>query len=315
MAPQGQSMWKKLQIWRDRRGRLSSLRVATLALLLAPVAIALWNAGTIVHGARPINDLIHRAGFWMLMFLLLTLGITPLRRITRFGELLDVRRMLGIGAFLYGVTHLSLYVTDQAFDLGKVGSEIVLRVYLLIGFTALLGLAVLAATSTDAMVRRLGGMRWQRLHWLIYGIGILALIHYFQQTKADVSVPTFTAGIFVWLIGFRVMIKLRKTRGEMSTLALVGLAVVVAALTFSAEAIGIAMSFHVSPLLVLQTNFDFDIDLDMVRPGWLVLAAGLAVALLNFAFARLVKPSGRGRVPNQDRGRERAAERALVSAN
>jgi len=315
MAPQGQSMWKKLQIWRDRRGRLSSLRVATLALLLAPVAIALWNAGTIVHGARPINDLIHRAGFWMLMFLLLTLGITPLRRITRFGELLDVRRMLGVGAFLYGITHLSLYVTDQAFDLGKVGSEIVLRVYLLIGFTALLGLAVLAATSTDAMVRRLGGMRWQRLHWLIYGIGTLALIHYFQQTKADVSVPTFTAGIFVWLIGYRIMIKLRKARGELSTLALAGLAVAVAVLTFLAEAIGIAMAFHVSPLLVLQINFDFDIDLYMVRPGWLVLAAGLAVALLNFACARFMKPSGRTRVPDQNRGRDRGAERALVSVN
>jgi methionine sulfoxide reductase heme-binding subunit len=315
MAPQELGMWKKLQIWRDRRGRLSWLRVATLALLLTPVGIALWDAGTIVHGARPVNDLIHRAGFWMLMFLLLTLAITPLRRITRSGQLLDVRRMLGVGAFLYGITHLSLYVTDQAFDLGKVGSEIVLRVYLLIGFTALLGLAVLAATSTDAMVRRLGGMRWQRLHWLIYGIGTLALIHYFQQTKADVSVPTFTAGIFVWLIGYRIMIKLRKARGELSTLALAGLAVAVAVLTFLAEAIGIAMAFHVSPLLVLQINFDFDIDLDMVRPGWLVLAAGLAVALLNFACARFMKPSGRTRVPDQNRGRDRGAERALVSVN
>src|ERR1700684_3286740 len=103
-------MLRKLQIWRDRRGKLSWLRVATLALLLAPLGIALWNADAIVHGARPVNDVIHRAGFWMLMFILMTLAVTPLRRMTRLGQLIDVRRMLGVGAFLYGVTHISLYV-------------------------------------------------------------------------------------------------------------------------------------------------------------------------------------------------------------
>src|SRR5260370_499285 len=102
--------------------------------------------------------------------------------------------MVEVGAFVYGVTHISLYTADQMFDLVKVASEIVQRVYLTIGFTALIGLTTLAATSTDAMVRRLGALRWQRLHYAVYGIGALALIHYFQQTKADVSVPTFTAG-------------------------------------------------------------------------------------------------------------------------
>src|SRR5579862_4173460 len=122
-----QAMLRKLQIWRDRRGNLSWLRVATLALLLLPLAIALKDADTIVHGARPINDLIHRAGFWMLMFILATLAVTPLRRITRLGELIDVRRMLGVGAFLYGVTHIALYTADQMFDLAKVASEIAQR--------------------------------------------------------------------------------------------------------------------------------------------------------------------------------------------
>src|ERR1700720_1457914 len=146
-------MLRKLQIWRDRRGNVSVLRIAALALLLTPLAKALWDADAIIHGARPINDLIHRAGFWMLMFLLTALAITPMRRISRFGELIDVRRMIGVGAFLYGVTHISLYTADQMFDLAKVGSEIAQRVYLLIGFTALIGLLALAATSTDAMVR------------------------------------------------------------------------------------------------------------------------------------------------------------------
>jgi len=308
-------MLKKLQVWRDRRGKLSFLRIATLAFLLTPLAIALWNADAIIHGARPVNDLIHRAGFWMLMFILATLAVTPFRRITRFGELVDVRRMLGVGAFFYGIAHISLYVADQAFDLTKVASEIVLRVYLTIGFTALVGLAVLAATSTDAMVRALGGKRWQRLHLLVYAIGILALIHYFQQTKADVSIPTFTAGLFAWLIGYRIVVRLWKVRGELSTLALVALAVVVAGLTFVAEAIGIGITFSVSPLLVLQADLDFDVGLDMIRPGWLVLAAGLAVAALNFICARLVKPPRRaGRTPGKS-ATESAGERALAAAN
>src|SRR6266700_2115126 len=142
--------------------------------------------------------------------------------------------MLGVGAFCYGVTHISLYTADQMFDLVKVASEIAQRVYLIIGFTALIGLATLASTSTDAMVRRLGGRRWQRLHYAVYGIGALALIHYFQQTKADVSVPTFTAGVFTWLMGYRIVVKVWKMRGAPSTPALLALSVAVAALTFIA---------------------------------------------------------------------------------
>jgi methionine sulfoxide reductase heme-binding subunit len=280
-----------------------------------PVAIALWNADAIVHGARPLNDVIHRAGFWMLMFILATLAVTPLRRITRFGQLIDVRRMLGVGAFVYGVAHISLYTADQMFDLVKVASEIAQRIYLVIGFTALTGLATLAATSTDAMVRRLGALRWQRLHYVVYGIGVLALIHYFQQTKADVSVPTFTAGVFTWLMGYRIVVKLWKVRGELSTPALVGLSLVVAALTFLAEAVGIAFVFNAPPLLVLQANLDFDVGLDMIRPGWLVLAAGLAVAALNFVCARLVKPPRNRTALSRDRASEPSRKRALASAN
>ncbi len=144
------------------------------------------------------------------------------------------------------------------FDLWKVASEIVLRLYLTIGFVALLGLTALAVTSTDGMVRRLGGKRWQRLHNIIYGIGLLALIHFFQQTKADVAVPTFVAGLFGWMIGYRLLIKFRNTRDEPPAWMLLALSVVVAALTFIAEAIGIGIAFNVSPLRVLQTAFDFD---------------------------------------------------------
>ena len=270
------------QLWRDKRGRLSALRIAALVLLLLPLGKALYDAGAIAHGARPLNDLIHRAGFWALVFLGVTLSITPFRRIARYGNLVEVRRMLGVGTFCYIAAHLSLYIADQSYDLGKVAYEVTHRWYLIIGGTAWLGLAVLAATSTDGMQRRLGGMRWRRLHQIVYAIVLFALIHYFQQTKADITVPVFAAGLFGWLMAYRALAWWRD-EAELSTLHLLGLAVTVSALTFAGEAIGIAIAFHVSPLRVLAVAFNIDAG---IRPGWQVLAAGLAVVALDFVRAR-----------------------------
>ena len=153
-------------------------------------------------------------------------------------------------------------------------------------------------TSTDAMVRRLGSRRWQRLHQLVYGIALLALIHFFQQTKADIWVPTFAAGLFVWLMGYRLLMRWRK--GAPTALALLMLAVVASALVFAAEAIGIGLYYKVSPLLVLQSTFEF--DLDMIRPGWLVLGAGLCVVVLQLVQAWRQKTT---RAPAQARDRRR----------
>jgi len=258
------------------------LRLATLALLLMPLTKAVFEAGDIAHGARPLNELIHRAGFWALVFLGVTLAVTPFRRIFRYGNLIDVRRMLGVGTFCYIVAHLALFFADQSYSFGKLFHEITHRVYLIIGAIAWLGLAALAATSTDGMVRRLGGLRWRRLHQAIYAIALLGLIHYFQQTKADVTVPTFAASLFLWLIGYRVLAWWQDT-SELSTVSLFGLTIVVSLLTFAAEAIGIGIAFHVSPLRVLDTVFDFDAG---IRPGWQVLAAGLIVVATDAIMAR-----------------------------
>jgi len=270
------------QLWRDRRGRLSALRLATLALLLLPLSKAAFQADNIAHGARPLNELIHRAGFWALVFLGVTLAVTPFRRVLRYGNLIDIRRMLGVGTFCYIALHLTLFFADQSYDPGKFIHEITHRVYLIVGAVAWLGLATLAATSTDGMVRRLGGMRWRRLHQIIYGIALLALIHYFQQTKADVTVPTFAASLFLWLMAYRLLAWWQDT-SELSTVSLLALAIVVSILTFIGEAVGIAIAFHVSPLVVLNTIFDFDAG---IRPGWQVLAAGLVVVVVDAVMAR-----------------------------
>jgi sulfoxide reductase heme-binding subunit YedZ len=271
------------QIWRDRRGRLSPLRIATLALLLLPLAKALYDASAIMHGARPLNDMIHRAGFWALMFLGVTLAVTPLRRVLRYGGLVDVRRMLGVGAFCYIAAHLVLFVADQSYDLGKALHEITHRWYLIVGATAWLGLAALAVTSADGMVRWLGALRWRRLHQIIYVIALLALIHYFQQTKADVTVPTLVAGLFGWLIAYRV-VGWWQGSAELSTLSLLIMSVVASILVFAGEAIGIGIAFHVSPMRVLSAAFKFSAG---IRPGWEVLTAGLCVTAIDFVRARM----------------------------
>lgn len=269
-----------LILWRDRRGQLSWLRIATLAILVAPAVLMIVDHVRGALGGRPLNEVIHRTGWWALVFLLVSLAVTPLRRSGRFAQLIDLRRMIGVASFAYAALHILLYVADLKFDLVKVAVEIVSRLYLTIGFVALLGLLALAVTSNDAMVRRLGGLRWRRLHQATYIITLLALIHFFQQTKADVIQPTLYAGLFLWLIAYRL---LAHWRGDavLNAPALVALALVVAVLVFVGEGIGLALAFG-QPLLGFLPQYAatiFDLDLG-VRPGWSVLTAGLLVAAL-----------------------------------
>lgn len=289
------------QVWRDRRGRLSPLRIAALLLLLVPVALALeaWLSHRLA--ARLFNDLVHRTGYWALIFLMIALAITPLRRTGRINGLLEIRRMVGVGAFVYATAHILLYVADERFDLIKVASEIVKRLYLTIGLVAWVGLLALAVTSTDAMVRRLGTLRWRRLHQASYVIGVLGLVHFFQQTKADFTLPATVTGLFVWLMAYR-LVAARMQRHELSALALLILTLVVAALVILGEAIGIALWYRAPPALVLQAAFDFELA---IRPGWYVLAAGLAVVLVA-----LLRADGRWAIPMIAERREAGVSRS-----
>src|SRR5438552_1036800 len=122
-----------MALWHDRRGRFSPLRAATLAVLVAPLLALAYFTATHALGARPRTEAIHEMGLWAFRFLLLALFVTPLRRIARYAPLVDVRRMIGVAAYLYIAFHLMLYISDQMFDLSKVASEIVLRYYLTIG--------------------------------------------------------------------------------------------------------------------------------------------------------------------------------------
>jgi sulfoxide reductase heme-binding subunit YedZ len=263
--------------WRDASGRLSPLKLAVFAALFVP---GLWTAlGYVLGllGGRPLNEAIHQIGLWGYRFLLISLAITPVRRILQWPRLLLVRRMIGVAAFAYIAGHFTLYAADQMFDLWKVGSEIVLRFYLAIGFTALLGLTTLAATSTDAMVRRLGGFRWSRLHQIVYAIGILATLHYFMQSKLEVYEPTVMAGLFAWMMFYRVIANHYGKTGRIPVWATAALTLLAALATAGGEIAYFRLGLGIDPTLILAADLSLEAG---VRPAWIVLIVGAGVTAI-----------------------------------
>lgn len=267
------------------RGRFSAFKTAVLVALCVPLIWTAWSfqAGTL--GARPLNAAIHEIGLWGIRILFLSLAITPWRQVWQAPRLMLVRRMIGVTAFAYIIVHLVLYAADQAWNIGKVASEIVLRIYLTIGFVALLGLAALAITSTDAMVKRLGGRKWRNLHRLTYPIALLAVIHHYMQSKVNVDAPLIMSGLLLWLLAYRVLVAWKD--GKRLPLWVVGaLSVASAGLTALGEAIYYWIKLNAPIARVLQANLDFD-DLTMLRPAMIVLIITLATTLAGIARARI----------------------------
>ncbi|NOZ11436.1 MAG: sulfoxide reductase heme-binding subunit YedZ [Gammaproteobacteria bacterium] len=173
-------------------------------LALLPLANLLWDGYTDALGAEPIEAISQRSGDWILRFLLLTLTITPLRRISGWNELARLRRMLGLFAFFYACLHfLNYLVLDQGLDLAFIMEDVIEHKYVLIGFSSFLLLIPLALTSTKAMIRRLGGRRWQKLHRLIYLISIGGVVHYYWLVKSDIREPLLYAFLLTVLLGYR----------------------------------------------------------------------------------------------------------------
>jgi methionine sulfoxide reductase heme-binding subunit len=273
--------------WTDRSGRFSTLRAAVFAGLLVPGAWLAWLALQGQLGPRPVTAAILDTGDWAVRFLLLALLISPLRAVTRRSELIGIRRMIGLGAFSYVAIHGVLYVVDQRYDLIKVASEIALRTYLTIGFAALVGLAVLSATSNDAMIRRLGAERWNGWHRWVYVLTALALVHFFLQRKLEIFEPVLMSGLFLWLMAWRWLRRLGRTADP---LAFAALAPAAAVATMLLEATYL-MVRHGAPFgRVLWANADFEY---LIRPGWWVLAAGMAMTALALAMKQASPASPR----------------------
>jgi sulfoxide reductase heme-binding subunit YedZ len=271
------------------------LKAAVLAAGFIPGAVLAFWWATGALGGRPVTEVIHGTGDWAIRYLLISLAITPAARVLNWPRLLTVRRIVGLTTLAYALSHLTLYTVDQNFRLGVVASEIVLRFYLTIGFIVLVGLAVLGVTSTNGWSRRLGHW-WKRLHRAIYVLGAIALLHYFIQSKSNVSEPVFFSGLFAWLLLWRAL----PMAWQRSLFVELGLAVVAACIAAGIEFAWYALATGINPWRELAASETLRFGL---RPAHYVALAGLAVVVLAalrriktpmWLRGRLVSSSGAG---------------------
>jgi sulfoxide reductase heme-binding subunit YedZ len=181
------------------------LKPGVFVACLVPLAAVAWKAMTGNLGANPIEAITNQTGIWTLRFVLITLAVTPLRRLTGWNRLIQLRRMLGLFAFFYGSLHFVTYVwLDQFFMVEEIMADVMQRPFITVGFLSFVLLLPLAVTSTTKMIKRLGGKWWQRLHRLVYVIAMGGVVHYLWLVKADVQSPLMYGGLVAMLLGYRV---------------------------------------------------------------------------------------------------------------
>ena len=194
----------------------SDIRFGKLLILvcgLVPLALLVWDQSHHRLGANPQNFLILTTGMMTLIFLVLTMAVTPLRKIAGLNWVIQFRRMLGLFAFFYGCLHfLCFFSLDRGFSISSTLTEMLKRKYLILGGTALLVMVPLAITSTNGMIKRLGGKRWRALHRLAYVAAICGVIHYYMQVKADTRQPLVFAGVLAVLLGYRLAVYWRQRK-------------------------------------------------------------------------------------------------------
>ena len=190
---------------------MADLKFAKLVVFinsLVPLVLLLWDLYHKRVGPNPLEFATRTTGMLTLIFLSLTVAVTPLRKIFGINSLVKVRRMLGLFAFFYGALHLLTYVWfDRWFNLASLGQDVVRRPFILVGMTAFLLMVPLAITSTNKMVKRLGGKSWARLHRLVYLAAIAGVVHFWMLVKSDIRLPLTFAFILLFLLGFRLFAK------------------------------------------------------------------------------------------------------------
>jgi sulfoxide reductase heme-binding subunit YedZ len=192
----------------SRSRLIATVKVVVFVAALLPLAYLVWKALHNDLGANPVEFVTHATGDWALIFLLSSLAITPLRKLTKFPDLIRFRRMLGLYSFFYASMHLLTFVgLDHHFHWAEVVPDVYKRPFVTAGFTAWLLMVPLALTSTTWSIRKLGGKNWQRLHWLVYFSAIAAVVHYWWLVKKDITDPLIYAVILGVLLASRIVIK------------------------------------------------------------------------------------------------------------
>jgi len=193
--------------------RIRWLKILLFLLCVTPIGILAWRGYNQDLTANPIEFITHATGDWTIRFLLITLAITPTRKLLNLPGLIRYRRMLGLFAFFYGVLHLFTWLwLDKFFVWHDLVADVLKRRFItvgMLGFTAMLPLAI---TSTAGWIRRLGGKRWQALHRLIYISAAAGVVHYYWLVKSDVRLPLMYGGILLVLLGYRAVSRLAKPR-------------------------------------------------------------------------------------------------------
>ena len=189
------------------------LKTTVFVLSLLPLGFLLWRAAIGELSANPIKSITEETGIWTLRFLVLTLSITPLRKLSGWSRLARFRRMIGLFAFFYGFLHLATYVClDQFFAFDEILKDVAKRPFITVGFTAFALMIPLALTSPNRVVRWMGGKRWQQLHRIVYVVAICGVIHYLWLVKADTSRPLRYGGLVAILLLYRLWDVLRSKR-------------------------------------------------------------------------------------------------------
>jgi sulfoxide reductase heme-binding subunit YedZ len=185
---------------------------AVLFLLsLVPLAYLVDRAFEAKLTANPIEYITHFTGDWIIRFLMITLAVTPLRHLFNQPQLTRFRRMMGLFAYFYGCLHFLIWsVLDKQLDPHVMWEDILKRWYITVGMAALLGMTPLAITSTAGWVRRLGYVRWQKLHRVVYGCAVLGVVHYYLLVKSDIRSPVMYGAILAILLGYRMVVSMRK---------------------------------------------------------------------------------------------------------
>lgn len=191
----------------------SQLKAALFIASLYPLLRLSWFAYSDQLGANPIELITRSLGTWTLVFLLITLTITPLRKLSGWTWLIKLRRMAGLFAFFYATLHFITYIwLDQFFDLSAMYKDVVKRPFITIGFAAFVLLIPLALTSTNAMMKRMGGKNWQLLHRLVYAIALFGVLHYWWLVKKDLTQPIIYSSVLAVLLGYRLWLWQSKKR-------------------------------------------------------------------------------------------------------
>lgn len=178
---------------------------------LIPLGIMLWDTMRGQIGVNPVEVFIRTFGVLTLLFVLLTLSVTPLRKWLGWGFLIRYRRMLGLFAFFYGCLHLLVYLGfDRSWQMGSVWGDVLKRPFIAVGMASFVMLIPLALTSTDNMMRRVGAKRWLKLHKLVYAIAVGGVVHFWMIVKSDVTWPLTFAVVAALLLGYRLLAAWRK---------------------------------------------------------------------------------------------------------